>query len=64
MKSTLLIGIMVTMTIAVAGAALALDFVSAQMADNATMGNMTGGNMTGGNSTETTGEVSSYGGVL
>jgi hypothetical protein len=58
MKSILLIGIMALLAIAATAASLGVSLTSAQMADNATMGNMTGGNITGGNSTETTGSIS------
>lgn len=58
--------ILATIAILVAGITLAatgttmIKLVTAQMADNATMGNMTGGNMTmgGGNSTDATGGIS------
>lgn len=58
MKSILLIGIMATMAIAVTTAAFGLDLATAQMADNATMGNMTGGNMTMGGEMNQTGSIS------
>src|SRR5688572_3944643 len=44
MNLTFFLGITAAMTIVIAGSSLGLDFVSAQMADNATMGNLTGGN--------------------
>jgi hypothetical protein len=63
----LFVGIMVTIAIATT-AGYGFKIASAQMADNATMGNMTGGNitmgagnMTAGNSTEE-GGISSTGG--
>jgi hypothetical protein len=60
MKSTLFLGIMAAMAIAVTIAGIGLDSALAQMADNATMGNMTGGNMTMdmGNTTDTSGGIS------
>jgi hypothetical protein len=60
MKSTLFLGIMAAMAIAVTIAGIGLDSALAQMADNATMGNMTGGNMTMdmGNTTDTSGSIS------
>jgi hypothetical protein len=66
MQSVIFIGIVAMMAIAVTTVSLGFGLASAQMADNATMGNMTmgTGNMTSGNSTETTGKVSGFGGVL
>jgi hypothetical protein len=71
MKSILYVGIIAALAIAATIASFGFSLASAQMADNATMGNMTGGNMTmgtgnmtSGNSTETTGKVSGFGGVL
>jgi hypothetical protein len=60
MKSTLFLGIMAAMAIAVTIVGIGLDSALAQMADNATMGNMTGGNMTMdmGNTTDTSGSIS------
>lgn len=46
------------MAIAVTTAAFGLDLATAQMADNATMGNMTGGNMTMGGEMNQTGSIS------
>jgi hypothetical protein len=70
MNLTFFLGITAAMTIVIAGSSLGLDFVSAQMADNATMGNLTGGNMTMemGNMTESnsteSGKISGVGGLL
>lgn len=71
MTSTFFVGIIATMAIAGAASSFGLDMASAQMSDNATMGNMTGGNMTmgtgnmsSGSSIEDTGNISSFGGVL
>lgn len=62
MKSILFIWIMTTMAIGMAAVGFGLSLASAQMADNATMGNITGGNMTsGGNATEATGSISGTG---
>ncbi len=68
MKSILFMGLIATMAIATTASSFGLTFATAQMADNATMGNLTGnnmtmgaGNMTSGNSTGT-GSVSSTGG--
>jgi hypothetical protein len=60
MKSILFVGILVTMAAALTTASFGLGMASAQMADNATMGNMTGGNMTMdmGNSTDASGSIS------
>jgi hypothetical protein len=60
MKSTLFLGIMAAMAIAVTIVGIGLDSALAQMADNATMGNMTGGNMTMdmGNTTDASGGIS------
>ena len=69
MKSILFVGMMSAMAIA-GTASFVLDLAFAQMADNATMGNMTGGNMTMGagnmssGSSEDTGNISGFGGVL
>jgi hypothetical protein len=59
MKSILFVGITAALAIAVI-ASFGFGLVSAQMADNATMGNMTGGNMTMdmGNTTDTSGSIS------
>jgi hypothetical protein len=66
MKSILFFGIIAV--VAVTTASLGFSLVSAQMADNATLGNMTDGNMTMGagnmseaNITEATGSISSCG---
>jgi hypothetical protein len=70
MKSILFLGVIAAMTIVVTLLGLGLDFVSAQMADNATMGNMTGGNMTMdmGNMTDSnstaSGQISGVGDLL
>jgi hypothetical protein len=68
MRSILFLGIIATMAITVTPTSLNLYWASAQMADNATMGNMTGGNMTMGagnmseaNITEAIGSISSCG---
>jgi Spy/CpxP family protein refolding chaperone len=68
MRSVYLVGIVAALAFAVTAASLGLGLASAQMADNATMGNMTGGNMTmgggnmtGGNATDATGSVSGTG---
>ena len=61
MKSILLVGIMVTMAIATT-AGFGFAIASAQMADNATMGNMTGGNMTMG-AGNMTGNATEAGGI-
>jgi hypothetical protein len=58
MKSILLIGIMALLAIAVTTAGLGVSLTSAQMADNATMGNLTGGNMTTGGEMNQSGSVS------
>jgi hypothetical protein len=72
MKSIIFVGIIAAMAIATT-AGHGLISATAQMADNATMGNMTGGNMSttmgagnmsSGNSTDGTGNISSFGGVL
>jgi hypothetical protein len=46
MKPILFLGFMAAMALAATIVGLGLDLASAQMADNATLGNMTGGNMT------------------
>ena len=58
MKSILLIGIMALLAIAATAAGLGVTLTSAQMADNATMGNLTGGNMTTGGEMNQSGSVS------
>lgn len=58
MKSILLIGIMALLAIAATTAGLGVSLTSAQMADNATMGNLTGGNMTTGGEMNQSGSVS------
>jgi hypothetical protein len=69
MKSILFVGIIAAVIIA-GTASFGLDLAFAQMADNATMGNVTGGNMTMGTgnmssgSSEDTGNISGFGGVL
>lgn len=67
MKSIFFVGIIAAMTLAMT-TGIGLVSTTAQMADNATMGNMTGGNMTMGtgnmteaNATEATGSISSCG---
>ena len=57
MKSILLIGIMVLLAI-VATASFGFNMTSAQMVDNATLGNMTGGNMTMGEQMNQSGSIS------
>lgn len=69
MKSILFVGIAAALAIAVI-ASFGFGLVSAQMADNATMGNMTGGNMTMGPGNMTgdnatgTGSISGLGGPI
>lgn len=60
MKSILFLGTTAMVIAMATGASLGIGLTSAQMADNATMGNMTGENMTGGNTTgtEETGSIS------
>jgi hypothetical protein len=60
MKSILILGVVVAMTIVATVYSIGMDVTLAQMSDNATMGNMTGGNMTMdmGNSTDATGSIS------
>ena len=60
MKTILFVGIIATMTFALTFGSFGLGLASAQMADNATMGNMTGGNMTSdmGNITDASGRIS------
>lgn len=68
MKSIFFVGIIAAMTLAMT-TGIGLVSATAQMADNATMGNMTGGgnmtmgtgNVTGANITEATGSISSCG---
>lgn len=48
MKSILFVGITAALAIAATIASFGFGLASAQMADNATMGNMTAGNMTAG----------------
>jgi hypothetical protein len=63
----LFIGIIATFTIGVTTASFGLSLASAQMADNATLGNMTmgAGNMTSdANSTDTTGSISMFESLL
>ena len=55
MKSILLIGIMALLAIAATAAGLGVSLTSAQMADNATLGNMT---MNMGNTTDGSGSIS------
>jgi hypothetical protein len=57
MKSILLIGIMALLAIAATAACLGVNLTSAQMADNATMGNLTSGNMTTGGEMNQSGSV-------
>ena len=57
MKSILLIGIMALLAIATA-ASLGVSLTSAQMADNATMGNLLGGNMKMGEQMNQSGSIS------
>ncbi len=56
MKSILYVGIIAALAIAATIASFGFSLASAQMADNATMGNMTGGNMTMGAGNMTMGE--------
>lgn len=56
MKSILYVGIIAALVIVAAIASFGFNLASAQMADNATMGNMTGGNMTMGAGNMTIGE--------
>jgi hypothetical protein len=56
MKSNLNVGIIAALAIAATIASFGFNLASAQMADNATMGNMTGGNMTMGAGNMTMGE--------
>jgi hypothetical protein len=58
MISILLIGIMALLAIAATAAGLGVSLTSAQMADNATMGNLTGGNMTIGEQMNQSGSIS------
>jgi hypothetical protein len=58
MKSILVIGIMALLAIAGTAAGLGVSLTSAQMADNATMGNLTGGNMTMGEQMNQSGSIS------
>jgi hypothetical protein len=58
MKSILLIGIMALLSIAATAAGLGVSLTSAQMADNATMGNLTGANMTMGEEMNQSGSIS------
>ena len=58
MISILLIGIMALLAIAATAAGLGVSLTSAQMADNATMGNLTGANMTMGEEMNQSGSIS------
>jgi hypothetical protein len=68
MRSILFVGITAALAIAATIASFGFGLVSAQMADNATMGNMTGGNMTMGTGTGDnatgTGSISGTGGAI
>lgn len=70
MKSILFVGITAALAIAATIASFGFSLASAQIADNATMGNMTAGNittgtgnMTGDNATET-GSISGVGDAI
>jgi hypothetical protein len=68
MKSILYVGILGAIAIVITGAIFGIVTATAQMSDNATMGNMTGGNMTmgAGNMTDTnqSGSISTVGSVI
>lgn len=64
MKSILYVGIIAALAIAATIASFGFSLASAQMADNATMGNMTDGNMTMGAGNMTMGEQMNQSGSI
>jgi hypothetical protein len=64
MKSILYVGIIAALAIAATITSIGFSLASAQMADNATMGNMTGGNMTMGAGNMTMGEQMNQSGSI